>query len=333
MAESGSTRRGAISRRSGDAVTRRPQFADRGQGAPVAHPMDARRPAPAFPPRGRRELFGTGRAQIVEFLCGPVRFALLGQDARDRLAQLDQQLDVQGGVVEPLGGQRALGPVGRPVPLGQSETQEPFDHDRQVHPVEPGQSSGQLGVVELRRPHADLGQARQVLIGGVQDPFVVAEHVRDGPQRGQRVGAVADRVDEHGAGAGPPDLDQIGPVGVAEPRRPLGVHRERPVPAAQQLARPPRSRRPSPKVAEPLRRGAAAAWVRARCRRVRRLPVRACQARDREPRSVTPAGGRPAACSSTSQNASTCTPRSGVVAVHDARSSSWWARGGPEMSP
>ena len=49
--------------------------------------------------------------------------------------------------------------------------------------------------------------------------------------------------------------------------------------------------------------------------------------------TVTPTGGRPAACSSTSQNAWTWVPRSGEVAVHDARSSSWCARGGPEMSP
>ena len=98
----------------------------------------------------------------------------------------------------------------------------------------PGQASGQLGVVQRRRPHADLGQTRQILIGGVQDPLVRAEHLGDGPQRGQRVTAVADRVDEHGAGAGPPDLNQVGPVGVAETRRPLGVHREWSVPAIQE---------------------------------------------------------------------------------------------------
>ena len=63
------------------------------------------------------------------------------------------------------------------------------------------------------------------------------------------------------------------------------------------------------------------------------IGVRHRQARVRELRSVTPSGGRPAACSSTSQNACTCGPSSSVVAVHDARSSNWWARGGPEMSP
>ena len=57
------------------------------------------------------------------------------------------------------------------------------------------------------------------------------------------------------------------------------------------------------------------------------------QARERVLRSVTPTGGRPAACSSTSQNAWTWVPSVRLVAVQDARISSWWARGGPEMSP
>ncbi|CPR12406.1 hypothetical protein BN971_03705 [Mycobacterium bohemicum DSM 44277] len=183
---------------------------------------------------GRGGLPAADLAQVVEFLCGPSAFALLVQDSGDRRAQLDQQLHVQGGVIEPFGGQRAPGPVGRAVALDQSEPEEPFDHGRQVHPVESGQPPGELGVVERGWPHAHLREARQVLVGGVQDPFVVAQHLGDGPQRGQRVGAVADRVDQHGAGAGAPDLDQVRAVGVAEPRGPLGVDGERPVPAAEQ---------------------------------------------------------------------------------------------------
>ncbi len=118
--------------------------------------------------------------------------------------------------------------------LGQPETQQPLDHRRQVHPVEPGQPSGKLGVVQRRRLHADFGQARQVLIGAVQDPFVGVEHLGDRPQRRQRVGAVADGVDEHGAGPGPPDLNQVGPVGVAETRRSFGVHGKRSAPTFQE---------------------------------------------------------------------------------------------------
>ncbi len=47
---------------------------------------------------------------------------------------------------------------------------------------------------------------------------------------------MADRIDEHGAGAGPPDLNQIGAVGVTETGGPFGVHRERAVAAGQQLS-------------------------------------------------------------------------------------------------
>ncbi|COY37395.1 Uncharacterised protein [Mycobacterium tuberculosis] len=44
---------------------------------------------------------------------------------------------------------------------------------------------------------------------------------------------MADRVDQYGAGLGPPDLNQVGAAGVAETRRPLGVYRERSAPAVQ----------------------------------------------------------------------------------------------------
>lgn len=232
IAESGRMRRAALR----DAVARQPQFAHRGQAALIAHPMDSRRPPPPVAPRGGARLLGTRLPQIVEFLCGPIGFALLRQHVGDRGAQLDEQLHIQGGVVEPFGGQRALGPVGRAVALGQPEAQQPLDHGRQVHPLEPGQPPGQLGVIQRRWPHAHLRQTGQVLIRGVQDPLVAAEHLGHRPQRPNRVGAVAHRVDQHGAGPGPADLDQVGPVGVAESRRPLGVHRERPAAAVQ----PPR---------------------------------------------------------------------------------------------
>ena len=118
--------------------------------------------------------------------------------------------------------------------FGQSHAEQSLRHRRQVDPVETGQPPGQFGVVHRRRPHSDLGQARQVLVGGVQNPLVVAEHLGDGPQHCQGVAAVADRVDQHRSRAVPADLNQIGAVGVAESRRPLGVHREWTVAARQQ---------------------------------------------------------------------------------------------------
>ncbi len=199
--------------------------------------MDSRRSSPPVPSRRGTRIFRTRVPQVVEFLCGPIGFALPGEDLRDRRAQLDEQFHVQRGVVEPFGGQGPLGPVRRAVALGQPETQQPLDHGGQVHAFEPGQAARELGVIQRGRPHAHLRQTGQVLIGRVQDPFVGAQHLGHRPQRLQRVAAVAHRVDQHGAGARPADLDQVGPVGVAETRRPLGVHRERPAPTVQALGR------------------------------------------------------------------------------------------------
>ena len=44
--------------------------------------------------------------------------------------------------------------------------------------------------------------------------------------------AERDRIDQVGAGAGSAQLDQVGPLAVAEAVGPLGVHRDRTVPAA-----------------------------------------------------------------------------------------------------
>ena len=78
--------------------------------------------------------------------------------------------------------------------LGQAEPEQPPHHRGEVHPVVPGKPTRQLGVVQRRRAHPNLGQARQVLIGGVQDPQVGAEHIGDRPQRLDRVAAAADRI-------------------------------------------------------------------------------------------------------------------------------------------
>ncbi len=61
-----------------------------------------------------------------------------------------------------------------PWPFIRLQAEQPLHHRGQVHPVEAGQPARQLGVVERGRPHADLGEARQVLVGGVQHPLVGA---------------------------------------------------------------------------------------------------------------------------------------------------------------
>jgi hypothetical protein len=100
-----------------------------------------------------------------------------------------------------------------------------------------GEPAGEFGVVERRRPHAQFGQARQILVGGVQHPFAGVEDVGDRRHHHRGVLAVVDGVDEHRARAGPPDLHQVGAVGVAEARRALGVDREGSVAAGEKLCR------------------------------------------------------------------------------------------------
>ena len=312
----------------GDVIARLPQFPHRRQRPRVAHLVNARRATPSIPPR-RRGLEG---AHVLEFLCCPIGFALLQQDVGDRVAQLEQHLDIQRGIVQPVVRQRTLRPVRRAVSLHQLQTQQPLHHRGQVDPVIAGQPACQFGVVQLRRLDADLGQAGQVLIGRVQHPLVGGQHLGDRGQRRHRVAAVVHRVDQHCARTLAADLHEIGAIGVPEAGRPLGIDRERPVAGRQKLCGPGDFSSADRQLRHPVPR--CQQWRRLRLRRLGGLlGVRHRQARVRELRSVTPAGGRPAACSSTSQNACTCGPSSSVVAVHDARSSSWWARGGPEMSP
>ncbi len=73
---------------------------DDGQPAGGADPMDAGGPAPRVDPRLAR--LGRLPDQLVELLPGPFRLALGLQLGRHAVAQFDQQLDVEGGVGQPL---------------------------------------------------------------------------------------------------------------------------------------------------------------------------------------------------------------------------------------
>ena len=55
-----------------------------------------------------------------------------------------------------------------------------LDHRAQSDPLEAEQPPGQFGVEEPLRAHADLGEARQVLGRGVQDPLVLGQHLGHG---------------------------------------------------------------------------------------------------------------------------------------------------------
>ena len=73
---------------------------------------------------------------------------------------------------------------------------------------EPG---GQLGVEQGGGPQAEGGQAGDVLVGGMKDPLGAVE---GGGQLCQRT--AGDRVDEEGADAFTPELDEVGVLSVAE---------------------------------------------------------------------------------------------------------------------
>ena len=95
--------------------------------------------------------------------------------------------------------------------LGQAQAEQALHHRGEVHPVVARQPARQLGVKQRRRSHADFGQAGEVLVGGVQDPLVGAEHLGDRLQPRRRIALAADRVDEHRACTGAADLNQIRP--------------------------------------------------------------------------------------------------------------------------
>ena len=50
-----------------------------------------------------------------------------------------------------------------------------LDDGAEPDPGEAGEAGGELGVEEPAGPQADLGQAREVLGGGVQHPLGVAD--------------------------------------------------------------------------------------------------------------------------------------------------------------
>ena len=129
--------------------------------------MNAGRPPPRLRPR-----WGWCRgARRLELLEGPVELALLGQQTGQHVTQLDQHLDVEGGVHQPVLRQRPPRPVRGAVPLLQPQAEQLLDQRTETDPRQPGQPAGQLGVEQQGRDQTDLGQARQILMGGMQHPL------------------------------------------------------------------------------------------------------------------------------------------------------------------
>ena len=208
----------------GHRVAHLPQRAHPAQLAARAQPVDSGGAPPRIDARpGRGGAQGSG-----ELFVGPGQLVLRAQLSLNAVPQLHEYLDVERGVGQPGLGQRAGGPVGCAVPLFQPDAQQVLHKCAEPDPLVAGQSGPQLRVEDARRHHRQLRQTGQVLGCRVQHPLVVLQGCR---QLGQ-VGA-ADRVDECRARAGPPQLHQIGALGVAVTRRPLGVDSDRPVPGCE----------------------------------------------------------------------------------------------------
>ena len=103
---------------------------------------------------------------------------LAGED----LVQRDEQLDVQRGVGEPLPGEWAGAPVGRRMLLPQTHMKPLLDHRAEGDPLVAEQPAGQFGVEQPSRTQSELGEARQILGSGVQDPLGLVDDVGERPE-------------------------------------------------------------------------------------------------------------------------------------------------------
>jgi hypothetical protein len=198
----------------GDLVPGRPQLAHHGHLPSSPHLVHPRRTPPGI--LARRG--GRGRRDGRELLMGPLQLPLPGQLLLQRVPQVDQQLHIERGVMQPGLGQRSGRPVDGRMPLLQGVAEDVLDHGAEPHPGEPGQPAREFGVEEPVRDHAYVAQTWQILGRGVQHPLGVG----DGGAQTRQVGA-ADGVDQCGPRSGPAQLDQIGPLSVAVAGGALGV--------------------------------------------------------------------------------------------------------------
>ena len=196
-----------------------------------------------------------GGAHGLELLQRPLQLALLGEQVGEHVAQLDQHLDVERGVDQPVLGQRAARPVGGAVPLLQRQPEQLLDQRAEPDPGQPGQPAGQLGVEQPRRAPARPRPGRP----GPGWRRAAPTPVRSGPGRA--------RTGRCPAGSGRPARCRR-PRGAAAPGRPAAssgsrrpVRRRRrsgPLPAAN-ACRGAGQRRPVRRPRRGVRRPVAAA--------------------------------------------------------------------------
>ena len=135
--------------------------------------MDAREPAPRL---------GGGRLRLavqhrLELLRGELGLAGLDEALAESFAHVDEELDVERGVLQPGLGERAGRPVGRRVLLRELDVEQLLDDRGEADARHPEQSGGELGVEDALGVEADLAQAREVLARGVQYPLVAVDGV------------------------------------------------------------------------------------------------------------------------------------------------------------
>ena len=185
----------------------------RGRGGPSPWIPDVRRPGPA----GRRHVVD----QVPEPWppSRPCRTRRAGRRS-PRAARAAPRR--RGPRTRARAGQRALRPVDGRVLLAHGGPM--ITSTRVASPTRGSRAGGPPARCRTAgRQQADLAQAGEVLARGVQDPLRAVE--RGACERGQVV--VGDRVDQRRARALPAQLDQVGTVGVAVARRPLGVEGDR----------------------------------------------------------------------------------------------------------
>ena len=165
-----------------------------------------------LPPRVNPGRSDACRQDGGELLLGVFQFAVRLEQLDQFFAQFGEDLHVQGGVAQPRLGEGPGGPVSGGMLLGEAESQQLFDDGGQPDARQAGKPRSQFGVEESVRPHAELKQAREVLAGGMQNPFDTLERIVDDGQVFERFGIYQPR-----AGAFAADLDEEGALAVAEP--------------------------------------------------------------------------------------------------------------------
>jgi hypothetical protein len=173
-------------------------------------------------PRIEPGRWGRGVAHGCELLLGPLELAVLREPAAQLGAQLDEDLHVEGGVLQPVLRERPSRPVRSTMALGQGHAQDVLHHRAQSDPGHAQQAPGQLRVEQGGGGQAQLGQAGKVLAGGVKDPLRAAQRRGKAGDAGQGM-----RIDQRAAGPLTADLDQVGTLAVPVTGGALGVHRDR----------------------------------------------------------------------------------------------------------